>query len=185
VSHPRGDRTMLLHRDAPAPAPLRTAALVSPFDPIVFHRPRLSDLYDVHYRIGIYTPAARRTTGYYSLLFLQGDVIPARVDLKADRARGVLEVRGTYREELPHLPSRQRPGDDSVAHALAEELRRAARWQRLDQVDVLTGEGTGELSGALAAAVAETSTSGSSPDPGAERSGDDVPVGDLPAPLPS
>ena len=153
VAHPAGHRRMLLHRDAPAPAPLRLAALVSPFDPIVFHRPRLAHLFDVDYRIGIYTPAAQRTTGYYALLFLLGDLIPARLDLRADRARSVLEVRGTYREPLPHLPARQRPEDQVIIAALAEELQRAARWQGLDQIEVLTGPGTGELSIPLAAAT--------------------------------
>jgi len=154
VDHPAGRREMMLHRDAPSPSPLRIAALVSPFDPIVFHRPRLSRLYDVEYRIGIYTPAAQRATGYYALLFLLGDVFPARVDLKADRARGVLEVRGTFREELPHLPSRQRPADDAVVEALLEELERAAIWQGLDRIEVRTGPGTGALSTELAAVCA-------------------------------
>lgn len=151
VDHPAGRREMLLHRDAPSPSPLRTAALVSPFDPIVFHRPRLSHLFDVEYRIGIYTPAARRTTGYYALLFLLGDVFPARVDLKADRARGVLEVRGAFREELPHLPARQRPADATVVDALLGELERAAIWQGLQRIEVCTGPGTGVLWDELAA----------------------------------
>lgn len=155
VSHPAGTRRMLLHRDAPAPRPLRGAALVSPFDPIVFHRPRLAHLFDVDYRIGIYTPAARRTTGYYALLLLLGDVIPARVDLRADRSRGALEVRGVFREPLPHLPSRQRPADGELLAALAEELRAAARWQGLHEIDVLTGAGTGDLAAPLAAHLAD------------------------------
>ncbi|GAA1302797.1 MAG: winged helix-turn-helix domain-containing protein [Brachybacterium tyrofermentans] len=154
VDHPAGPREMMLHRDAPSPSPLRTAALVSPFDPIVFHRPRLSRLFDVEYRIGIYTPAAQRATGYYALLFLLGDVFPARVDLKADRARGVLEVRGTFREELPHLPSRQRPADGAVVEALLGELERAVIWQGLDRIEVRTGPGTGALSTELAAVCA-------------------------------
>ena len=151
VSHPAGTRRMLLHTDAPTPRPVRASALVSPFDPIVFHRPRLEHLFDVEYRIGIYTPAARRTTGYYSLPFLHGDLIPARVDLRADRDRGVLEVRGCFREPLPHLPRRQRPADEQVTAALVEELDRARRWQQLDAVQVSTGAGTGELSALLAA----------------------------------
>lgn len=151
MAHPGGTRRMLRHRDAPSSAPLRVAALVSPFDPLVFHRPRLERLFDVRYRIGIYTPAAQRRTGYYSLLFLLGDLFPARVDLRADRSRGVLEVRGAYREPLPHLPVGRRPEDAEVVEALAEELRRAARWQGLAGIEVATGEGTGELSGPLAA----------------------------------
>lgn len=156
VAHPAGPRTMYLHRDAPGPTALRTAALVSPFDPIVFHRPRLLALYDVDYRIGIYTPAARRTTGYYALPFLLGDVLPARVDLRADRARGVLEVRGAYIEPLPHLPARQVPSPQDVAVALAGELDRAARWQGLGAIEVTTGPGTGDLSAALRAACRDT-----------------------------
>ena len=151
VEHPAGARRMLLHRDAPISRPVRAAALVNPFDPIVFHRPRLERLFDIDYRIGIYTPAALRTSGYYSLLFLLGDVFPARIDLRADRARGVLEVRGAYREPLPHLPAREIPGDEQVAIALAEELARAARWQRLGGIEVLTGAGTGALSSVLKA----------------------------------
>ena len=152
VSHPAGPRTMLLHREAPRPSPLRTAALVSPFDPIVFHRPRLKTLFDVDYRIGIYTPAAQRTTGYYALLFLLDDLLPARVDLRADRGRGVLEVRGTYREPLPHLTGR-RPAEERVLAALAEELERAARWQDLEHIEVRTGEGAGELAAPLAEVI--------------------------------
>lgn len=157
VPHPAGSLPMLLHRDAPRPVPVRAAALVSPFDPIVFHRPRLKALFDVDYRIGIYTPAARRTTGYYSLLFLRGDTFPARVDLKADRGRGVLEVRGTYREPLPLLPERNRLADEAVMSALVPELHRAARWRGLRRIEVRTGAGTGQLSDALLAALGTSS----------------------------
>lgn len=153
VALPEGERPMLLHHEAPEPAPLRAAALVSPFDPIVFFRPRLEQLYDVEYRIGIYTPAARRTSGYYSLPFLHGDRFPLRVDLRADRGRGVLEVRGTYPEPLPRLGRYLRTASEQLALALAGELSRAARWQGLDAVEVRTGEGSGELAGVLAEAV--------------------------------
>ena len=106
---------MLLHHEAPAATPLRATALVSPFDPIVFFRPRLLELFDVDYRIENYTPAAPRTKGSYSRLYLHGDRLPARVDLKADREAGVLRVRGTYREELPSMPGRRGLEDDTVA----------------------------------------------------------------------
>ncbi|MGY5765953.1 winged helix-turn-helix domain-containing protein [Brachybacterium sp. DNPG3] len=162
VDLPGGTRRMLLHRDAPDPAPVRTRALVSPFDPVVFHRPRLASLFDVDYRIGIYTPAERRTTGYYSLLFLMGDLFPARVDLRADRARGVLEVRGVYREELPQLGRRMRRSDAAIARDLAVELRRAARWQQLDEVRVpqepLAQGADPALTSALATALAGAPT---------------------------
>ena len=81
-------------------------------------------------------------------------MIPARVDLRADREQGVLEVRGAFAEPLPHLPARQRPGADRVAAALAEELDLAARWQGLERIEVAAGAGTGALSSPLAAAIA-------------------------------
>lgn len=152
VRLPEGPAPMLLSGDAPDPAPLRSAALVSPFDPLVFHRPRLQHLFDVLYRIGIYTPAHRRASGYYSLLFLLGDRFPARVDLRSDRARGVLQVKGAYREPLERLRTRARIEDDeTVASALRGELRRAATWQGLQEIEVRPGPGSGDLSGALAA----------------------------------
>jgi uncharacterized protein YcaQ len=83
-------------------------------------------------------------------------VIPARVDLRSDRERGLLEVRGVFAEPLPHLPARQRPAAEVVVAALAEELDLAARWQGLDRLEVLTGEGTGELSAPLAAVIARS-----------------------------
>lgn len=150
VAHPAGEQTMLRWHEAPAPAPVHACALVSPFDPLIFFRPRLSSLFDVDYRIGIYTPDAQRTHGYYALPFLLGDLIEARVDLRADRRRGVLEVRESHREPLPHVPARRRAEERELASALADELARAARWQGLGSIEVMP---RGDLASPLGEAV--------------------------------
>lgn len=141
-------KTAYVHRDF-ASRPKRSsnrldqvASLVGPFDPIVWHRARAHRMFDFHYRIGIYTPAHQRVHGYYVMPFLLGDDLAARVDLKADRAEGVLRVQAAWLEE-----GRE---PEVVATALAEELRRMARWLELSDVDVVR---KGTLAKALRARV--------------------------------
>ena len=133
-----------------APAYLRTGqavprtdrgtALLCPFDPLIFFRPRVERLFGFHYRIEIYTPAAKRQYGYYVWpLLLDGELV-ARVDLKADRNSGALHVPGAFIE----------PGRDPVrvAGELADQLATMAGWLGLDRVTV--GE-RGDLAAALKA----------------------------------
>jgi len=118
----------LLSESARCPRRIDGASLLSPFDPVVWYRPRGERLFGFHYRIEIYVPAAQRRWGYYVLPFRLGDELPARVDLKADRKAGELLVRAAHVE----------PGaePDAVAPPLVAELRLLAGWLGLAGVRV-------------------------------------------------
>ncbi|MGY6498283.1 MAG: winged helix-turn-helix domain-containing protein [Microcella sp.] len=126
----RGSRPETAYRWAGAPIPRRieTTALLSPFDPVVWFRPRSERLFDFHYRIEIYTPAPKRQYGYYSLPVLIDEALVGRIDLKSDRQVRVLRVQSAWSED----------GVDPgwMAERVAPVLTQAAQWQGMREVIV-------------------------------------------------
>ena len=115
-----------VHRDAKLPKQLHATALLSPFDSLVWCRPRNERLFNFHYRIEIYTPKEKRKFGYYVLPFMMNGEMVGRVDLKADRANSRLLVLSVHTE-----PDVKR---SAINDALIVELQEMASWLGLENI---------------------------------------------------
>ena len=133
---------------ARTPRKVAGAALLSPFDNLIWTRDRTERLFGTRVRLEIYTPAHKRTHGYYVLPFLEDEAITARVDLKSDRQTGVLRVQAAWRE--PDATA-------ETAERLAAALKRMAGWLGLEGVEVV---GKGDLADALAKAFSVRGSEG-------------------------
>jgi uncharacterized protein YcaQ len=122
-----------LHKDAKAGRKMEGSALLSPFDPLVWRRPRTERLFNFRYRLEIYTPAHKREYGYYVLPFLMDGALVARVDLKADRGSGTLIVQRAHVE--PDVPG-------CTMERLIDELFLMASWLGLSGLAVAPAAGS-------------------------------------------
>jgi uncharacterized protein YcaQ len=101
----KAPRWLALARDLPALAraagtrrPPRGTTLLSPFDSLLWHRDRIARLFGFDYRIEVYTPGPQRVHGYYTLPILHDGHFIGRVDAKAQRAEGRLDIRHVHFE---------------------------------------------------------------------------------------
>jgi hypothetical protein len=95
--------------------------LLSPFDNLIWNRDRTERLFDFVYRLECYTPASKRTYGYYSLPILHRGRLVGRLDPSFDRRTRVLTVKSL------HLEPWVRPGATLVA-AIAGALDELVRF---------------------------------------------------------
>ena len=138
------------HRDASRPRRVDAAALLSPFDPVVWERSRTERLFGFHYRIEIYVPEPKRIFGYYTLPVLLDEALVGRIDLKSDRQKGTLRVQSAWREA--DAPA-------GVEGRIAGLVREAAAWQDLERIEVVgRGDLALPLAGALGVATIEPVT---------------------------
>ena len=120
-----------VHRNAKLPKQLHATALLSPFDSLVWCRPRNERLFNFHYRIEIYTPKEKRKFGYYVLPFMMDGQMVGRVDLKADRGNSKLLAHSVHTERGVKR--------SSINDVLSAELDAMANWLGLEQVQIGRG----------------------------------------------
>lgn len=115
---------------AALPTPPSRLRVLSPFDPLLRDRNRAERLFGFSYRIEVFVPAHKRTFGYYVFPLLEGDRLVGRIDMKAERRDGTLDVRRLWLE----------PGVRAANGRLASldaELTRIARFIGVERVRYL------------------------------------------------
>ena len=117
-----------LHPSVSVPKRIEARALLSPFDSLVWCRPRIERVFNFKYKLEIYVPKEKRKYGYYVLPFLLNENLVARVDLKTFRSTGKLLVKGI------HLEKGVDP--EMVLSELSEEIKKLSNFLDLPQVSV-------------------------------------------------
>ncbi len=90
--------------------------LLSPFDPVIRDRARVSRLFGFDYRFEAFVPATKRRYGYYVLPILEGEQLIGRIDPKFQRDRGTLKVRKVFWEPgIKVTKARKKQLDEALA----------------------------------------------------------------------
>ncbi|EDQ32126.1 hypothetical protein HPDFL43_03414 [Hoeflea phototrophica DFL-43] len=118
------------------PEPPGRVRVLSPFDPVLRDRNRAERLFGFRYRIEVFVPEAKREYGYYVFPLLEGDRIIGRIDMKADRKAGTLNVTRLWLE----------PGVRASAGRMSKldaELARVARFAGVGEIVYAPGWNAG------------------------------------------
>ena len=122
-----------LHPEAEPAQQLQVTSLLSPFDPLVWDRKRLKDLFGFDYTIEVYTPAEKRRFGYFTLPILHHNALVGRLDPKVHRAEGLFEVKALALE--PGVEA-----SEDLVVGLSAALRRLADWHGASELVIRRSE---------------------------------------------
>ena len=114
------------------PEPPARVRVLSPFDPLLRNRDRAERLFNFFYRIEIFVPEPKRQYGYYVFPLLEGDRMIGRIDMKADRKAGTLDVKKLWLEKGVRASAGR-------LEKLDAELQRGARFGGVERVNYLDG----------------------------------------------
>lgn len=118
-----------------APRGRHRTTLLSPFDSLVWDRPRTERIFGFTHRLEAYVPKPKRIHGYFAMPLLAGGRLRGRVD--------------PAREGTTLVARQLSLTDPAAARPMAEALREAASWVGCDTVRV-------ERAGTAAEAAAVT-----------------------------
>lgn len=114
------------------PEPPARVRVLSPFDPLLRNRDRAERLFNFFYRIEIFVPEPKRQYGYYVFPLIEGDRMIGRIDMKADRKAGTLDVKRLWLENGVRASAGR-------LEKLDAELQRVARFGGVERVNYLEG----------------------------------------------
>ena len=114
------------------PEPPQRLRVLSPFDPLIRDRNRTERLFGYFYRIEVFVPEPKRQYGYYVFPLLEGDRLVGRIDMKADRKAGTLDVRRLWWEPKVRTSAGR-------MERLEAELARLAKFTGVEDVRWLEG----------------------------------------------
>lgn len=114
------------------PEPPARLRVLSPFDPLIRDRNRTERLFGYYYRIEVFVPEPKRQYGYYVFPLLEGDRLVGRIDMKADRKAGTLDVKRLWWEPKVRASAGR-------LEKLEAELARLAKFTGVEGVRYLDG----------------------------------------------
>lgn len=123
------DDTDTLQQIADGAIKVSRTTVLSPFDPVVWDRDRLLGMFGMDYKIEVYTPEHKRKFGYFTLPILHGTRMVGRLDPKAHRKDGVLEIRRLHLEPGVKVTNKLVTGLNSALHDFAQ-------WHGTPQVKI-------------------------------------------------
>lgn len=109
------------------PEPPARVRVLSPFDPLLRDRNRAERLFGFRYRIEIFVPEEKREYGYYVFPLIEGDRMIGRIDMKADRKAGQLNVKKLWLEPKVRASSGR-------MEKLDAELARVAKFAGVERI---------------------------------------------------
>jgi uncharacterized protein YcaQ len=107
----------------------RQVTVLSPFDNVIINRERLQRLFDFDYQIECYVPEPKRRFGYFCLPLLYGDELIGRIDSKAVRAKGLLQIRSIHMEPGTRI-------NDALLDAMVDGVARFAEDNRCEEIQL-------------------------------------------------